>query len=64
MYKYKQTTDVEIGDLVVWTKLLPNNPHITKDKVYQVIDKINNNLVTVLSDNNTEVTLGYLQSPE
>ncbi len=61
MYKYKQTTDVEIGDLVVWTELLPNNPHITKDKVYQVIDKINNNLVTVLSDNNTEVTLGKAQ---
>ena len=61
MYKYKQTTDVEIGDLVVWTKLLPNNPHITKDKVYQVIDKINNNLVTVLSDNNTEINLGKAQ---
>ena len=61
MYKYKETTDVEIGDLVVWTELLPNNPYITKDKVYQAIDKINNNLVTVLSDNNTEVTLGKAQ---
>lgn len=61
MYKYKQTTDAEVGDLVLWTELLPNNPHITKNKVYKVLGKINNSLVTVLSDNNTEINLGKAQ---
>ena len=61
MYKYKQTTDVEIGDLVVWTELLPNNPYITKNKVYKVLGKINKSLVTVLSDNNTAINLGKAQ---
>ena len=37
MYKYKQTTDVEIGDLVVWTDI-PINNYLTKNKVYQVIN--------------------------
>ena len=61
MYKYKQTTDVEVGDLVVWTELLPNNPYITKNKVYKVLGKINKSLVTVLSDNNTAINLGKAQ---
>ena len=61
MYKYKQTTDVEVGDLVVWTELLPNNPYITKNKVYKVLGKINKSIVLVLSDNNTEINLGKAQ---
>ena len=61
MYKYKQTTDVEVGDLVVWTELFPNNPYITKNKVYKVLGKINKSIVTVLSDNNTAINLGKAQ---
>lgn len=35
MYKYKQTTDVEVGDLVVWTD--PSSPsRILKNKPYRV----------------------------
>ena len=37
MYKYKQTTDVEIGDLVIWTN--PSIPsRIIKNKPYRVTD--------------------------
>lgn len=35
MYKYKETTDVEVGDLVIWTN--PANPsRIIKNKPYRV----------------------------
>ena len=35
MYKYKQTTDIEVGDLVVWTD--PSSPsRILKNKPYRV----------------------------
>ena len=58
MYKYKQTTDVEIGDLVVWTELLPNNPYATKNKVYQVIAISSNNNPIILDNTTKQKELG------
>ena len=58
MYKYKQTTDVEIGDLVVWTELSPKNPYATKNKVYQVIAISSNNYPIILDDTTKQKELG------
>ena len=54
MYKYKQTTDVEIGDLVVWTE--SENPFglLTKNKVYQVTKRVDQDTVYVVNDMNAE----------
>lgn len=37
MYKYKQTTNVEVNDLVVWTKIPPSVTNRINNKVYKVI---------------------------
>ena len=39
MYKYKQTTDVEVGDLVVWTELPPSITNRINKKIYKVTGK-------------------------
>ena len=54
MYKYKQTTDVEIGDLVVWTE--SENPFglLTKNKVYQVTKRVDQDTVYVINDMGAE----------
>ena len=54
MYKYKQTTDVEIGDLVIWTE--SENPFglLTKNKVYQVTKRVDQDTVYVINDMGAE----------
>ena len=39
MYKYKQTLDVEVGDLVVWTELPPSITNRINKKIYKVTGK-------------------------
>ena len=49
MYKYKQTTDVEVGDLVVWTN--PASCSTIANKPYKVIST-DNTLVRIKDENN------------
>lgn len=50
MYKYKQTTDVEVGDLVLWTS--PSSASRVANKPYLVIST-DNTLVGIKDENNT-----------
>ena len=58
MYKYKQTTDVEIGDLVVWTDISKYHDTLTKDKVYQVTNHPDQNTLNVINDKGNKNSYG------
>lgn len=58
MYKYKQTTDVEIGDLVVWTDISKYHGTLTKDKVYQVTNHPDQNTLNVINDKGNKNSYG------
>ena len=58
MYKYKQTTDVEIGDLVIWTDISKYHDTLTKDKVYQVTNHPDQNTLNVINDKGNKNSYG------
>lgn len=58
MYKYKQTTDVEVGDLVVWTDISKYHGTLTKDKVYQVTNHPDQNTLNVINDKGNKNSYG------
>ena len=58
MYKYKQTTDVEVGDLVVWTDISKYHDTLTKDKVYQVTNHPDQNTLNVINDKGNKNSYG------
>lgn len=58
MYKYKQTTDVEIGDLVVWTDISKYHDTLTKDKFYQVTNHPDQNTLNVINDKGNKNSYG------
>ena len=58
MYKYKQTTDVELGDLVVWTKMPTSITNRVNDKVYKVIRRTMNNNPLVVDETGLEKVYG------
>lgn len=58
MYKYKQTTDVEIGDLVVWIDISKYHGTLTKDKVYQVTNHPDQNTLSVINDKGNKNSYG------
>ena len=57
MYKYKQTTDVEIGDLVIWTN--PSSTNRIANKPYRVIST-DNTLVGIKDENNNTSYYGSI----
>lgn len=58
MYKYKQTTDVEIGDLVVWTELPPSVTNRINNKLYKVIGKTISNSPIIVDETGSEKMYG------
>lgn len=58
MYKYKQTTDVEVGDLVVWTDISKYHGTLTKDKFYQVTNHPDQNTLNVINDKGNKNSYG------
>ena len=58
MYKYKQTTDVEVGDLVVWTDISKYHGTLTKDKVYQITNHPDKNTLNVINDKGNKNSYG------
>lgn len=58
MYKYKQTTDVEVGDLVVWTDISKYHDTLTKDKFYQVTNHPDQNTLNVINDKGNKNSYG------
>ena len=57
MYKYKTTTDVEIGDLVIWTN--PSSTSRIANKPYRVIST-DNTLVGIKDENNNTSYYGSI----
>ena len=60
-YKYKQTLDVEVGDLVMWTKLPPSITNRVNNKVYKVIGESCEHNPIVLNEHGREslYAVGY-----
>ena len=58
MYKYKQTTDVEIDDLVMWTEMPTSITNRVNDKVYKVIRKTMHNNPLVVDETGLEKVYG------
>ena len=58
MYKYKETADVEVGDLVVWTDISKYHDTLTKDKVYQVTNHPDQNTLNVINDKGNKNSYG------
>ena len=58
MYKYKQTTDVKVNDLVVWTDISKYHGTLTKDKVYQVTNHPDQNTLNVINDKGNKNSYG------
>ena len=58
MYKYKQTLDVEVGDLVTWTDISKYHDTLTKDKFYQVTNHPDQNTLNVINDKGNKNSYG------
>ena len=58
MYKYKQTIDVEVNDLVVWTELPPSVTNRINNKVYKVIRRTMHNNPVVVDETGLEKVYG------
>lgn len=58
MYKYKQTTDVEVNDLVVWTELPHSVTNRINNKVYKVIGRTMDNSPLVVDETGLEKMYG------
>ena len=58
MYKYKQTTDVEVGDLVVWTELPSSVTNRINNKVYRATGKTTTHNPIIIDETGSEKMYG------